>query len=315
MSKEFDKEFEAEMAKNMAKAKAENQVKLNEMQKQAIAMLESQRGMMISMGMSPEAADAQIEMTKAQILSASIDGASPNYDMAHNDDDDNDDADEENEVDEEREADKAEFTASHPQPEGKTKYLALGSFFVAMRDEPLETIELMDDADDYVEEMESSWGIDDRESALDMIESLLGGRAYNMYNETYLELKAGKTDEHQDDVEDYQATIEGLQEVLGISEQEIAKCPSIWAWDIERAGYMVRTSLCAEYISNDEAWAFLERAAALAKANFSSWTDYAVSIVMGRAVHMGFNVGYFYAMHELLAENPDFLNERPISSL
>lgn len=218
------------------------------------------------------------------------------------------------EGEDEEEKAKAEFVASHPQPEGMSKYLALGSFFATMRDEPLETLEMMGDVEDYVEEMVNSWGIDGRESLMEMLESLIAGRHYQQTNDTYLAIKSGKLDDVSDeDAEEYQSAVEALRGI-DLSMKEINTCPSVLAWDLERAAYLTRTGTYAEYITKDEAWNYLQRIAALVKESFTDWTQYGISIVMGRAMHMGHSDMYIYVMQGLLDEEPEFLAERPISS-
>lgn len=304
----YSEELDREMEENQRKVQEANQQAIAQAQQQAMAMqeqiMEMQRQAMAAGGMTPEMMQQmQAQAMQMQQQMMGIMGGEVDMSGMYGDD-------------EEEEQAKEEFVAAHPQPEGTSKYLAMGSFFTVMRDEPLETLEMMGDVEDYVEEMDDSWGVDDRESLIKMIESLLAGRAFKSYNDTYLAIKAGKTDDvDEDDVESYQETVESLGEVLDISLKDINKCSSILGWDLERAAYLARTGAHAEYITKEEAWDYLKRAAAQAKDTFGDWTEYAVSIVMGRAVHMGYHEVYFYLIQELLVDSPEFLAARPIKSL
>lgn len=286
------------MEENMRKANEAIQKQLEEMQGQMMNLQET----MGAGGITPEMiGEMQQEAMESQQQMMEIGADMANMDISEllgND-----------------EKAKKEFIASHPQPSKLSKYLAVGSFLIVMNDELAETLELMDDVNDYIENTESSWDIDGRESLLAMLDSLSNGRAYHSYNELYLNLKSNNFEDASDeDIEDYQTTLESLNEI-GISADDINKCSSILAWDIERMGYLSRVGAHIGYITKDEAWEFLKKAAILAKDNFSNWKEYAVSIVMGRAMHMGYHPNYFYAMEELFVEEPDFLNQRPLSDI
>lgn len=207
------------------------------------------------------------------------------------------------------------FIAAHPQPEELSKYLALGSFLISMDSDPVETLEQMSDIEYQKENIEESWGIDDRNSLLEMLENLFEGHAYISYNGLYLEMKADKMENAgNEDVDDYQTTINSLLEI-GMPGEEIAECPSIMAWDIERLAYLSRVGAHVGYITQDEAWEWLKKAAQKTKEEFKDWREYAVSMVMGRALQMGYHEAYFYAVEELFNTDPDFLNQRPLSNL
>lgn len=268
---------------------------IEEAQKQA---LEMQRKMMEASGMSPEDMNNFLSgsfggnpESQENIMEAMFSGLMDNGE------------------------EKEEFVNSHPQPEEYARYLAIGSFLINMNDEPFRTLELMGDKEDFVESMEESWGIEDRESAMEMIESLLNGRSYNKVNATFTAIKSGNFDDlDEDELEDYQDTVEALHDSLGLTLKDINKCPSTIGWDIERVGHLARVCSHIGYITQDEAWQYLVRAGKLTKEHFTNWMDYAVSISMGRAFTMGYHPGYFYSFQELLMDDPEYLNSIAIES-
>jgi hypothetical protein len=69
------------------------------------------------------------------------------------------------------------------------------------------------------------------------------------------------------------------------SEQDIAR--GISSWDFGRAINVARMAFDAGYLSRDEAWGVIERAAALAKPLFSSWDELGRSYILGRAMWSG----------------------------
>lgn len=63
-------------------------------------------------------------------------------------------------------------------------------------------------------------------------------------------------------------------------DREAAK--DLLAWDIARLVMVTRTAFQAEYISEEEGWAYVRDAARMAQASFSSWDDYANRYNRGR---------------------------------
>lgn len=297
------------MSDDLQKQIEEAQRKALEMQQQMMQQaqnqaFEMQRTMMAAQGMTSKEIEQYLSQSVSQIDAAQQQMMSQNagaiMDMLGG-----------------GEEEKEEFIRQHPQPAQYAKYLTIGAVFMCMRDEPVETLEIMDDdIEEYKEQMEEWWGITDRASAIEMIESVLHGRSYQKVNPTYLTLKAGKRDGvEDDDIANYLVTIESLQEYLELSKEEIAQCPSVYGWDIERAGFLARVCCHIGYITTDEAWSYLERAGKLAKEQFTNWQDYGISIVMGRALTMGYDERYFYILEELLVDEPEYLQSIPISSL
>ncbi|WP_246054572.1 DUF1266 domain-containing protein [Klugiella xanthotipulae] len=59
---------------------------------------------------------------------------------------------------------------------------------------------------------------------------------------------------------------------------------SMDAWDIERIGNVVRFSVASGYLSEDEGYEWLAVADRMTRERFSSWTQYAASFLVGRAL-------------------------------
>lgn len=60
-------------------------------------------------------------------------------------------------------------------------------------------------------------------------------------------------------------------------------------WDVGRLVFVARLCFDAGYINANEAWDYIDKAAVLAKSNFSNWNDYAKSYVLGRGMWGGKN--------------------------
>lgn len=82
-------------------------------------------------------------------------------------------------------------------------------------------------------------------------------------------------------------TLEELKEDNIISQNgDIIKYGSN-AWDFGRLVFLTRVCFDAGYISEKEAWAYIDAASILAKNSFNNWEDYARSYVIGRAMWGG----------------------------
>jgi len=228
--------------------------------------------------------------------------------MADDDDDDDDD-----EMDEEA---LQQFLQENAVPGQYRKYIPIGALLIGTHGEPYETLRLIQDADYTSDVLEGGWGIEDKGEALEMLESLLGGRHANSFADDFAAAKAGNFENmSEEDVEDYQTSVEAITEVLELPASIIENCKTLYAWDLERIGYLVRLFVNIEYLNEAEAWDWMQKAAVKIKENFSSWEEYIVSVLLGRGFAMGVHQEPYAVALDLLTENRAFLDASPISEL
>ncbi len=209
-----------------------------------------------------------------------------------------------------------EFLVANKVPDVYEKYMPIGALLIGTQEEPYETLALIMDEDDTDAILSGGWGIDSREEALEMLASLLEGRHATKFAKSFAKAKAGNFDElDEEDAEDYQTTVAALNEVLYIPIDTIEACDTLIAWDLERIGYLVRLFVNIGYITEDEAWEWMAKAAVKIKETFTSWEDYIVSILLGRGFAMGVHQEPFAIAYDLLVENEDFLKAHPIANL
>lgn len=166
------------------------------------------------------------------------------------------------------------------------------------------------------------WGITDKESAtelLDRISSVGHRKLYNRLLEIYIAqdcVEAAKIDftgtefedkntvyDEEQDEEMYQQTwedviihLENLDEVYELEDagpwfgdlEDDFKVGTD-AWDIGRVVFISRVCYTLGYISENEAWSYIEKMIILAKQKFKNWERYATSYVLGRAMWGGDN--------------------------
>ncbi|MDR0446330.1 MAG: DUF1266 domain-containing protein [Oscillospiraceae bacterium] len=253
--------------------------------------------------MNPQMAEAMQAQMAAVMGALGVDGI--DYD-----DDDDDDDDEISE--EERQA----FILENAVPDKYKKYMPVGALLIGTQDEPYETLRLMQDAEVTAYILGNGWGIEDRDEAIEMLESLLGGRHAQKFAEDFANAKVGNFDElSEEDAEDYRNSVEAIVDVLELPEERVRQCETLYAWDLERVGYLARLFLNIGYITEDEAWSWIQKAAEKVKATFTSWEDYIISVLLGRGFAMGLHQEPYAVALDLLTDSRAFLDENPISAM
>lgn len=224
------------------------------------------------------------------------------------------------------EEDYTQFVAEHPVAPGMENYMAVGALLIGTNDEPYETLALSGDKEDFVEALEEAWGIENREEALEMLDSLLAGRhtavlqpEFDIINlhgiENYFEAAGEDSCLDEDDLENLDAAYEAIEDILEIPAAAAKKVKSVSAWDIDRVGLLARMLSHVGYITVDEAYDYLKKAGAQAKEHFTSWEEYIISVILGRSLHLGLSQYVFACALDLLTDSKSFLDARPITSL
>ena len=119
--------------------------------------------------------------------------------------------------------------------------------------------------------------------------------------------------QHMTNQEDYDKVVEQLHN-LEECYDELLECGCITCredllrygvtgWDAGRLNFMARACYDMKYISEAEAWDYIDRAYEMVRDRFSSWHDLAMSYIIGRALWGGksaSNSGMMYMAEDLL---------------
>ncbi|MBZ3935153.1 DUF1266 domain-containing protein [Methanimicrococcus blatticola] len=217
---------------------------------------------------------------------------------------------------EEDDSDLIAFIEANPVPAEFDRLLPIGAFLIGTWGEPYETLAITSSSEEVAYALENGWGIESREEGLEMLESLMKGRHANSFKGRHEAMKAGRFDEVDgEDVEDYNLSVEGITEALSLPKNLVDNCTTLLAWDLERVGYLARLFVKIGYISEEEAWDWIQKAAAETKNTFNSWEEYIVSLLLGRGFAMGVAPEPYMVALDLLTDRRDFLESRPISNL
>lgn len=168
--------------------------------------------------------------------------------------------------------------------------------------------------------MQKNWGIYDRDNAIDFMESRMQEghrRLFNRLLEIYIaqdcvdavhidftgtEFEIKASDEDEDDYNDdytldWQDVVGYLENLDAVYELDDANA---WfgdmekdliigtdAWDFGRIVFVARVCYTLGYISEGEAWKYINQLTQMAKQKFTNWDSYATSYMLGRAMWSG----------------------------
>ena len=168
--------------------------------------------------------------------------------------------------------------------------------------------------------MKKWWGITDKLTAHEILASRSKDGHRFLYNELvdlFIECDGNTANLDKNDP-NYEYIVEyfdNVNEVLQMDEGKLwfpdfrkdflIKCD---AWDIGRMVFVSRTCYTIAYITEDEAWQYINYVKDLARKSFTNWHDYAKSYLLGRALWGGNNYDdfdVFSDVTEFLLEDED----------
>ena len=145
------------------------------------------------------------------------------------------------------------------------------------------------------------WGIDERDEALETFD-FLENKVYAYYFPTVCEAWRADTDEEREEIilsamttdEDAEKAYEQTNNLLIAidkmkalklieSEADVEKI-GVTGWDAGRLAFMARLCFDAGYITEAEAWRYIDAAYKMAHQRFRSWDEFAKSYVLGRFI-------------------------------
>lgn len=144
--------------------------------------------------------------------------------------------------------------------------------------------------------LEDNWGVFDHDSAAEVIETLINPGSREFSEERYnvqelFNIAAGKAT--VDDAQEeslagirtaYGETVSLLVAEYGYTSDALAGIRSIAAWDYDRAVTIARWCAGCDFITEDEAWAYLREVSALSEKAYTGWDEYFAAVVLGRAI-------------------------------
>ncbi len=154
------------------------------------------------------------------------------------------------------------------------------------------------------------WGIENHEDAIESL-SYLKDKGFRYYFPTVIEAYKSTPDKAEDIIisgfnqtdESYQEDIEkAYSQYIHLNEtweelisnnilentNDLIKLGNV-GWDAGRLVFLTRMCFDAEYLSEQEAWGFIDNAYKLATKSFRSWDEFSKSYIIGRGMWGGEN--------------------------
>lgn len=208
---------------------------------------------------------------------------------------------------------RAEMEMANPMPKEKQHLLAYGANLALYRSESPRILSMKIDHETLKEGLSSYWDISNPEEAVQTLEWLLSEGHRTKYDELLLALKAGQSfteEEVGKSQECYESAQEAMMKKLSFTKSDFDRVDTIAAWDFDRAVNIARWSYILGYITEEQAWSYIERAADAASPYFQSWKDYFISFAFGRGIaYEGDIYDIIWNGKELLGEKDSIWNE------
>ena len=167
------------------------------------------------------------------------------------------------------------------------RLMAFAAPLLVYNDEAVDAVESEVLPETYRAQLQSWWGITDRDSTLGIVRWLLH-EGHHADADAALELMRGDQSEAGDPeekAEDVQAIAEFMVENGYCTVETLPQ--TVIAWDLVRIANLGRWALHAGYLSEEEMWQVMQVAADTAREHFSSWEEYGRSFAFGRGVWHG----------------------------
>ena len=158
------------------------------------------------------------------------------------------------------------------------KKLSIGSLYALQQGGYLNTLSL-DIKDKLPTILGEWWGINNAHDARETLDDLCR-KGYDYYFPFVYEAFLLDDENAQDDI--FQQNMESQEDYEKVRYGVIG-------WDAGRINFVARACCDMKYISEMEAWNYIDKAYELAHSSFTSWHDMAISYVIGRAIWGGTN--------------------------
>lgn len=199
---------------------------------------------------------------------------------------------------------KKAFERANAVPPRREWALAFGGVLMHTAGESTRTMKLVDRGPDYLKDIRDGfdymWNISNEEGALECLELLTSMQQgtetanilYGEYMKPYFD--SGKnlttfTEPPTPALEPYFRAFDTLQldPKLRLSHDDMKTIDNFAAWDLGRVAMVARYSVAFGYITEEQAWPFIEQAAQTASKVYKNWTQFFQAYALGRALAYG----------------------------
>ncbi|WCR27483.1 DUF1266 domain-containing protein [Paenibacillus thiaminolyticus] len=216
-------------------------------------------------------------------------------------------------IDKKNKKSQVEMETANALPKEKQHLLAYGANLSLYRSESPRILQVKVDNETLKEGLSSAWDVSNTEEAVHTLEWLLTEGHRAKYDQLLMALKAGQSfteEEVGKSQECYESAQEAMMKKLSFAKSDFDQVNTMAAWDLDRAVNIARWSYILGYITEEQAWGYIERAADSASHIFQSWKDYFISFAFGRAIaYEGDIYDILWDGKKLLGEEDSIWNE------
>lgn len=170
----------------------------------------------------------------------------------------------------------AEFDKNHSNSsltEEQKKILSFGAILFYARQEKILGIKPESRIELYIGGLKNEWGITSSQDAKDVLESLL-----NLQRSENIDSVIQQPSKELTNVQ------KSIAKGLGLDISIVEQTTSAYAWDVCRAVALAKWCYWAGYLTEEENWSVMKKAAGIAKEKGLNWTDYTISFLLGRTI-------------------------------
>lgn len=200
-----------------------------------------------------------------------------------------------------------EMEIANSLPKEKEHLLAYGANLALYRTDSPRILPIDVDDETLREVLFSYWDVSNTKEAIETLEWLLTEGHRTKYDQLLIALKAGQSfteEEVGKSQECYESAQEAMMKKLSFTKSDFDQVDTIAAWDFDRAVNVARWSYIVGYITEEQAWGYITRAADAGSHFFQSWKNYFMSFAFGRAI------AYEGDIYDIIWNGKELLNEK-----
>ncbi|GAA3589352.1 hypothetical protein GCM10022198_11540 [Klugiella xanthotipulae] len=175
------------------------------------------------------------------------------------------------------------FVGENRVQPAQERLLGLGAAIIAAADFTPLVLALRTPREQLAAHLQQTWNVVDAHTARDAIVWLVDAGARETYADKYRAFQAGQSAPLNDS---YGQLLTAAQR-FGFAEQDLRGCPTLAAWDYDRAAALTRQSFALGYLDEAEVWEILGALVPEVHTEFNDWRSYALSLAVGRSFCFG----------------------------
>lgn len=191
-------------------------------------------------------------------------------------------------------------------PKEKQRLLVYGAILSSRNKMSFDELKI--DKESSKKVLKDGWDTTSKEAAIETLEWLVNEGHRIEADEVFEVIKAGKGGDYPElkkTIKLYDKANSTMKTQLGFKDESFNNVKTVAAWDTDRLVTVARWCYSAGYITEEEAWKYVDKAVAMAQSSFNSWEEYYISCVYGRAIAYEGDIDELIGTGKALFKNSD----------